>query len=127
MPVIARLTEAHATAAEDRMDAWMALGRHVAAASELERMVDEAPLRERRWAQLILALYRSRRQADALRAYQRCRTVLADELGIDPGPELRALEQAVLGQDPSLEARAAIAPAVTTDEIDAAPLASDPL
>jgi DNA-binding SARP family transcriptional activator len=99
----ARLTDARDTALEDRMDAWLVLNRHTRAASELEEMVQERPLRERRWAQLILATYRSGRQADALRAYQRCRVVLGDELGIEPGPELRRLEAAVLAQDPSLD------------------------
>jgi DNA-binding SARP family transcriptional activator len=99
----ARLTDARDSALEDRVDAWLALGRHTRAASELEEMVQQRPLRERRWAQLILATYRSGRQADALRAYQRCRVVLGDELGIEPGPELRRLEAAVLAQDPSLD------------------------
>ena len=61
------------------------------------------PLREQRWGQLIVAAYRCGRQADALRAYQRCRTVLADELGLEPGRGLRRLEAAVLAQDPSLD------------------------
>jgi tetratricopeptide (TPR) repeat protein len=98
-----RLADARDSALEDRIDAGLALGRHARAASELEEMVQERPLRERRWAQLILATYRSGRQADALRAYQRCRAVLGDELGIEPGPELRRLEAAVLAQDPSLD------------------------
>jgi tetratricopeptide (TPR) repeat protein len=102
----ARLTDARDSALEDRIDAWLALGRHTRAASELEEMVQQRPLRERRWAQLILATYRSSRQADALRAYQRCRVVLGDELGIEPGPELRRLEAAVLAQDPSLDGAA---------------------
>src|SRR5215831_18917145 len=102
VPTIARLTEAHDPATEDRIDAWLALGRHAQAAAELEAMVEARPLRERRWGQLIVATYRCGRQADALRAYQRCRTVLADELGLEPGPELRRLEAAVLAQDPSL-------------------------
>jgi DNA-binding SARP family transcriptional activator len=99
----ARLTEARESALEDRIDAWLALGRDTRAAAELEEMVQERPLRERRWAQLILATYRSGRQADALRAFQRCRSVLGDELGIEPGPELRRLEAAVLAQDQSLD------------------------
>ena len=68
-------------------------------------MVEARPLRERRWGQMIVAAYRCGRQADALRAYQRCRTVLADELGLEPGPGLRRLEAAVLVQDPSLDWR----------------------
>jgi DNA-binding SARP family transcriptional activator len=100
---VARLGEAHDLAAEDRIDAWLALGRHAQAAAELEAMVQAQPLRERRWAQLIVAAYRCGRQADSLRAYQRCRTVLASELGLEPGPELRRLETAVLGHDPSLD------------------------
>ena len=103
VPTVARLTEAHDLATEDRIDAWLALGRHAQAAAELEAMVEARPLRERRWGQLIVATYRCGRQADALRAYQRCRIVLADELGLEPGPELRRLEAAVLAQDPSLD------------------------
>jgi len=103
VPAVTRLTETYDLAAEDRAGAWLALGRHAEAATELEAMVAARPLRERRWEQLIVATYRSGRQADALRAYQRCRTVLADELGLEPGPELRRLEAAVLAQDPALE------------------------
>jgi DNA-binding SARP family transcriptional activator len=103
VPAAARLTEAHDLALEDRAGAWLLLGRHARAASELEAMVQDRPLRERRWEQLIVAAYRSGRQADALRAYQRCRTVLGDELGLEPGPGLRRLEKAVLAQDPALD------------------------
>jgi hypothetical protein len=71
--------------------------------AELEGLVREQPLRERLWAQLILALYRSGRQADALLAYQRARKVLVEELGIDPGAELRRLHTAILAQDPALD------------------------
>jgi DNA-binding SARP family transcriptional activator len=110
VPAMARLTEAHDLATEDRIGAWLALGRHAEAVAELEAMVETRPLRERRWGQLIVAAYRCGRQADALRAYQRCRTVLADELGLEPGPELRRLEAAVLAQDPSLDWRPAAAP-----------------
>ena len=104
---VSRLEEAHDGVLEDRVEAWLALGRHDRAIAELEEMVRVRPLRERRWGQLIVATYRCGRQGDALRAYQRCRTVLADDLGIDPGPELRRLEQAVLAQDPALEWRVA--------------------
>jgi predicted ATPase/DNA-binding SARP family transcriptional activator/DNA-binding CsgD family transcriptional regulator len=103
VPAVTRLTEAHDLAAEDRIDAALALGGHAQAAAELEAMVAARPLRERRWGQLILATYRCDRQADALRAYQRCRTMLADELGLEPGPGLQRLEAAVLAQDASLD------------------------
>ena len=110
VPAAARLTEAHDLAAEDRIGAWLALGRHAEAVAELEAMVEARPLRERRWGQLIVAAYRCGQQADALRAYQRCRTILAEELGLEPGPELRRLEAAVLAQDPSLDWQPAAAP-----------------
>jgi DNA-binding SARP family transcriptional activator len=110
VPTVVRLTEAHALAAEDRIGAWLALGRHAEAVAELEAMVEARPLRERRWGQLIVAAYRCGRQADALRAYQRCRTVLAEELGLEPGPELRRLEAAVLAQDPSLDWQPPVVP-----------------
>ena len=102
VPVAAQLTEAYDLAGEDRIDAWLALGRHAEAAAELEAMVEARPLRERRWGQLIVATYRSGRQADALRAYQRCRTVLAGELGLGTRARAAPLEAAVLAQDPSL-------------------------
>ena len=101
-PVITRLEESRLTAIEDRVDADLLLGRHSELIGELEALVQEYPLRERLWAQLMTALYRAGRQADALRAYQRARTVLAEQLGIDPGPALRQVEQAVLAQDSSL-------------------------
>ena len=102
---IAQLNESHQGALEDRMDAWLALGWHARAVAELEAMVEAAPLRERRWALLLLALYRSGRQAEALRAFNRCRVILGEELGLEPGAELRQLEEAILRQDPSLDAR----------------------
>jgi DNA-binding SARP family transcriptional activator len=110
VPAAARLTEAYDLAAEDRIGAWLALGRHAEAVAELEGMVQARPLRERRWGQLIVAAYRCGQQADALRAYQRCRTMLGDELGLEPGPELRRLEAAVLTQDPALDWRPASEP-----------------
>src|SRR5215470_7887286 len=129
VPVVTRLTETYDLAAEDRVEAWLTLGRHAETATELEAMVAARPLRERRWEQLIVATYRSGRQADALRAYQRCRTVLADELGLEPGPGLRRLEAAVLAQDPTLDwqhdpaagAVAATAPPVPAGAQPAAP------
>ena len=76
---------------EDLVDAGPACRRTRACVAELESMVAAEPLRERRWTMLMLALYRCGRQADALRAYQRARTVLGEELGVEPGPELAAL------------------------------------
>ena len=105
VPMVARLTEAYDATTEDRIDAWLTLGRHSQAVPELEEMVKAKPFRERRWGQLILANYRSGSQAEALRAFQRCRTVLGEELGIETGPELRRLESAVVAQDPSLDWR----------------------
>ena len=101
-PVITRLEEARLAAAEDRIEADLLLGRHGELTGEIDALVQEHPLRERLWSQLMIALYRSGRQGDALRAYQRARTVLADELGVDPGSELKRLETAVLSQDPAL-------------------------
>ncbi len=101
-PVITRLEESWFTATEDRVDADLMVGRHAELIGELEALVQEHPLRERLWAQLMTALYGAGRQADALRAYQRARTVLAEQLGIDPGPALRRVEEAVLAQDPAL-------------------------
>ena len=82
-----RLAELRLVALEDRIEAELRLGRHRELVAELEGLVREQPLRERLWAQLMLALYRSGRQADALLAYQRARSVLVEELGIDPGAE----------------------------------------
>jgi WD40 repeat protein/DNA-binding SARP family transcriptional activator len=102
---IARLNDLHLRALEERIDADIALGRHVEVLGELEALTHEHVLRERLWGYLILALYRSGRQADALAAYQRLRAVLAQELGIDPSRELQELHQKVLRQDGSLELR----------------------
>ena len=95
----ARLEELRLAAVEGRAEADLALGRHAEVTAELERLVAEHPLRERLWRLLVLALYRGERQADALAAYRRARAVLADELGLEPGEELRRLEQAVLRQE----------------------------
>jgi len=92
---------------EDRADALLATGRAAEVVGDLEAAVAEAPLRERRWGQLMLALYRAGRQGEALSAYQRARSLLVDELGVDPGPELRRLEAAIVAQDISLEIPAA--------------------
>jgi hypothetical protein len=106
---------------EGLMDALLATGAHDEVVSTLSGLVRTHAMRERLHAQLILALYRGGRQADALRAYQDARNVLLDELGVDPGPELRALEQAILSHDPSLDlptgAVAPVAPAPVADAI----------
>src|SRR5262245_16506872 len=110
-PEIDRLEELFLAATEGRIDAGLALGRHDAVAGELEALVAKHPLRERLRAQLMLALYRSGRQAESLAAYRDAREALVDELGIDPGRPLQELEQAILRQDPSLDLRTA--PAAT--------------
>ncbi|HEU0245523.1 MAG TPA: BTAD domain-containing putative transcriptional regulator, partial [Gaiellaceae bacterium] len=99
---IARLEELRTVVLEERIDADLALGRDAELVSELEALVQAQPLRERPRAQLMLALYRSGRQADALAAYRAARETLVEDLGIDPGPELRELEAAILRQDESL-------------------------
>jgi DNA-binding SARP family transcriptional activator len=99
---IRRLRAARAVAVEDRVDADLALGRHRQLVPELGRLVADEPLRERRRAQLMLALYRSGQQADALRVYRETQAYLASELGLEPGRELRALELAVMHHDPAL-------------------------
>ncbi len=97
-----RLTERRFEAVELRIEADLALARHSALVAELEGLVAEHPTRERLWAQLMTALYRSGRQADALGAYGRVRHALVEELGLEPGPELRRLEQQVLEQSADL-------------------------
>lgn len=100
-----RLSELYVRARERRCDALLALGRPDAAVTDLQHLVAENPLRERLWARLVTALYAADRQAEALDALRRCADLLRDELGIDPGPELRDLERAVLRQDPKLTER----------------------
>ena len=89
-------------ALEDRIDADLALGRQAALIGELEALLRQHPLRERLHAQLMLALYRSGRQADALEHYQHARRRLVNELGIEPGRELQELERSILAHDPDL-------------------------
>jgi len=114
----AHLEELALVAVEVRAAADLELGRHADLAGELESACRQHPLRERLWELLIVSLYRSGRQAEALRAYTAIRDRLVDELGIEPGPALRELQARVLAQDPSLAAasplpeRAAAAPAV---------------
>jgi predicted ATPase/DNA-binding SARP family transcriptional activator len=103
-----RLDELRLVAREERIDAKLLLGCHASLVPELERLVAEEPLRERLWRQLVLALYYSERQAEALAAYNRARTLLSESFGLDPSEELRALERAVLRQE--------LAPAVSAVE-----------
>jgi DNA-binding SARP family transcriptional activator/ABC-type branched-subunit amino acid transport system substrate-binding protein len=101
-----RLDQLRADAAADRVDAKLERGRAESVIGELEQLVLENPLQERPRRQLMLALYRAGRQADALDVYRSTRALLADELGLEPSPELQALERAVLNQDPALDAPA---------------------
>jgi peptide/nickel transport system substrate-binding protein len=103
---IGRLEESRLSALEARIDADLARGRNGDLVPELESLVAEHPLRERLRGQLMLALYRAGRQADALAAYRHARSALVGELGIEPSEELRALEAAMLRQDPALAAPA---------------------
>jgi DNA-binding SARP family transcriptional activator len=100
---VIRLEEAYKTAREDRIDADLLAGRHRELTAELDALVLDEPLRERLWGQRMLALYRSGRQADALRAYSELRTSLAEHLGISPSPALQQLEVSILCQDPVLD------------------------
>ncbi len=100
---ITRLEEQHAAAIEDRIDADLALGRHAEVVPELEALVSRHPLRERARGQLMVALYRSGRQAEALEAYRTGRRMLLAELGIEPSRALQDLERAILAHDPALE------------------------
>ena len=101
----ARLDELRLVANENRIEAELGLGRHDQVIGELEALIAEQPLRERLRSLNMLALYRAGRQADALEAYQAARQTLLDELGLEPGPDLRELEQAILRQDESLSRR----------------------
>jgi DNA-binding SARP family transcriptional activator len=96
------LNELRLSALEDRIDGDLAAGRHSEAAVELAEQVARQPSRERMAGQLMLALYRSGRTAEALEVYRRIRAHLADELGVDPGPELNARHGAILRRDPAL-------------------------
>jgi class 3 adenylate cyclase len=103
---IARLEQLRLAALEQLIEAKLALGRHAELVAQLETLVAEHPYRERLWGQLMLALYRCERQADALQAYQDARRALVEELGIEPGERLRELERAILAQDRALGLRA---------------------
>jgi predicted ATPase len=109
-PAIRRLEELRLAAFEKRIDADLELGRQADLIGELRTLVDEHPLREHLHAQLMLALYRCGRQAEALAAYQSARRVLVEQLAIEPNASLRQLEQAILRQEPSLDLAAMVAP-----------------
>jgi DNA-binding SARP family transcriptional activator len=101
---ISRLEELRVAALEERIDLDLLRGGHAALIGDLEALIGEYPLRERLWSQLMLALYRSGRQAEALEAYRRARTALVEELGIEPSSALKELESQILAQDVSLAA-----------------------
>jgi predicted ATPase/DNA-binding SARP family transcriptional activator len=101
-----RLEELRLAVLEDRVEAQLALGRHAEIVTELERLVAASPLRERLRGQLMLALYRCGRQADALGIYRETRRLLDEELGLEPGPELKGLQHAILSQDATLRVEA---------------------
>src|SRR5215208_2410309 len=120
-PEIARLEESRLDALEQRIAADLAAGRHAQLVGELEALVTEHPLRERLWIQLMLALYRSSRQAEALAAYRGARRVLDEELGLEPSAELKQLEHAVLQHDPGLDLAPAPSPPARAAPPPAAP------
>jgi DNA-binding SARP family transcriptional activator/streptogramin lyase len=101
---VAQLDEERLSAVSDLVDCELALGQHAKVVAELETLVGKYPLRERPRAQLMLALYRCGRQADALAAYRDARRTLVEELGLEPGPELQELEKAILAHDEGLMA-----------------------
>lgn len=112
---IARLEELRVSCREELIEALLALGRHAEVVSDLEALVREHPLRERPRGQLMLALYRCGRQAEALEVFQQARRMLVEELAVEPGSELRDLERAILRQDPSIQAPNPSAQEATAD------------
>ena len=102
-PEIVRLEELKLQATEEEIAVELDLGRQAEAVVQLESLTREHPLRERLWGELMLAMYRVDRQADALGAFERAREILTDELGIDPSKELRELHARILRQDPTLD------------------------
>ena len=114
---IARLEELRLGAIEQRIEADLALGRQSELVAEVERLVTEHPLRERLRGQLMLALYRSGRQADALERFQALRRLLDEELGLEPGEQLKQLQKAILAHDTSLDAPARAEPPVRRDTV----------
>jgi DNA-binding SARP family transcriptional activator/tetratricopeptide (TPR) repeat protein len=115
---IARLDDLRVAALEQLIEARLALGAHAEVVGQLETLIGEHPYRERLRAQLMLALYRCDRQADALQAYQDARRALVEELGIEPGEHLRELERAILAQDPELHLQVAEEPVAAQPAAD---------
>jgi DNA-binding SARP family transcriptional activator len=116
-----RLNELRLVAWEHQMDSQLATGQHAEAISRLQQLVEEHPFRERYTAQLMLALYRSGRQAEALATFASARRRLAEELGLDPGPDLRQLETSMLRQEPSLEQSAPVPVTLGADRMGSGP------
>ena len=116
---IGRLEELHLSALQDRIDADLALGRDGELVGEIEGLIVEHPLSEHLRGQLMLTLYRSGRQADALAAYRAARTTLVETLGIEPGDALRRLERAILEQDPALDLSTTAPPGRVTPSLRA--------
>ncbi|MER5868016.1 BTAD domain-containing putative transcriptional regulator [Kitasatospora sp. NPDC002040] len=114
-PELTTIQSARLDAMEDCFEAELACGRHHEVLPELEAMATTAALRERFYGQLVLALYRCGRQADALNAYSRLRAALVEELGLEPGRELQSLQQAILNQDPTLNLEAVGAATSSTE------------
>ena len=122
----ARLDELRVAAREDRWRHLLELGEAERVVAETWVQVADHPLREAGWEILALALYRSRRQAEALDALRRARRHLSDELGVDPGPTLRALETAILRQDPALDLPPSVLDQVRPDRVPPPPPAPTP-
>jgi WD40 repeat protein/DNA-binding SARP family transcriptional activator/energy-coupling factor transporter ATP-binding protein EcfA2 len=118
---IRRLEEQQLAALESRIEAELAAGWHASLVAELQRLVAANPTRERLAGHLMLALYRCGRQADALEAYRRARGMLVERIGVEPGPELRRLHEAILRQDPSLDHRGVVADLPRELDPDTAP------
>jgi DNA-binding SARP family transcriptional activator len=112
----ARLEELRIDALEERFEAALALGEHREIVFELQQAIDESPFRERLWRQLMLALYRCGRQADALEAYRSARHVYVERLGLEPGPELRRIQEAILAHDPAISRTATVRSVTSLDD-----------